>query len=621
MSKITSETTFSELLKDSAIANSLAASGITQPTPVQEATIPLAEGEGKDLTVKAQTGSGKTLAFSIPLISRLHSDAPPKDKTFALVLTPTRELTEQVAQVVSDLSADCSPACIIGGVDPSKQEKALAKDSRVVVGTPGRVLDFLNQGIINLKNCRFFALDEADEMLSMGFLEDVSRILSKLPKERQGLLVSATITPRVEMLADRFLKSPQSVEIDLDEDLIPEVDHLYCETGSDLMAKPKVLCDLIEARKPNSAIIFCNTKSDTALVETYLRRRGFDARRLNSDLSQSKRQKVMKRIKDKELRFLVATDIAARGIDIEEIEYVFNFAIHEQFETYVHRTGRTGRAGKKGCAISLISPRDFGPFHHITKVLDLDFKQIEPPTTEEVVSGRLEHLETLLKDSNSNLDEKDRQLASSFLAKIDAGKSESTDLLAVILKEFLQSRLVEETESIDDELEKPEASEEKSDKRKSRKSKDDRKSGDSRRDRKESNRDDSPEPIRVFINQGEKAGINKEQIEKLISEKVDSWDGEILKLSVREDYSFLDIDSKHEAKILEGLKGVSLESGETLRLERAASLRNRRPKGRDNGRSHGRRNSGGRSSKGSRGRGRRDNGRSKEQSSNRGGNS
>jgi len=530
-------------------------------------------------------------------------------------------LTEQVAEVVSLISSDCEPACIIGGVDPAKQEKALARDARVVVGTPGRVLDFLNQGKIRLSKCRFFALDEADEMLSMGFLEDVSKILSKLPKERQGLLVSATITPRVEMLSDRFLRKAKRIEIDVDEDLIPEVDHLYCETGADLMAKPKLLCDLIEARKPTSAIIFCNTKSDTALVETYLRKRGFDARRLNSDLSQGKRQKVMKLIKDKELRFLVATDIAARVIDIEEIEYVFNFAIHEQYETYVHRTGRTGRAGKKGCAISLISPRDFGHFHHIGKMVDLDFQQIEPPAEEEVLAGRLENLKSLLSAKGDKVDERDQKLArllledaGADLSKVEPGAFKG---LAALCSEFLRSQLTEEAESIDDELERSESP------RKSRSnSESGRDEGDrgNRNRRKKSGDDDTPpEPrqVRLYINRGLQNGLSKEIFSELSKSKLDGLSGEIKNLSLREVCSFIDVDEADEDLVLKGLSGVELEGGDALRLERASKLKPKRPprQGRGNsrdGRSNrggSNRGGGGRNDRRSSGRGRSEEGR------------
>ena len=316
--QVSFENLFQNVTEHTEILESLKQNGFKNPTPVQAAGIPPAL-KGKDLIIQAQTGSGKTLAFAVPLLQRLVEQAPPTDKTLVLVLTPTRELADQVAEVVSLLHSEVKPVCVIGGVDIKKQINALKKDRRFIVGTPGRVLDLIRQKELSLKECELFALDEADEMLSMGFLEDVRTILTRLPNNRQGIFVSATITPRVDMLANSFLSKPEKVILEVDDDLKPEIDHIFYELGSDLMAKPAALSDIIETRRPSSAIIFCNTKSDTALVEALLRRRGFDARRLNSDLTQVQRQRVMRKIKDGELQFLIATDIAARGIDLSLI--------------------------------------------------------------------------------------------------------------------------------------------------------------------------------------------------------------------------------------------------------------------------------------------------------------
>ena len=426
-----SQNGFDSLINDAELLKKIIALGFTTATPIQSSCIPAALA-GKDVIAQAQTGSGKTLAFIAPLIEKLQTSDP--RKTFSLVITPTRELALQIEKVFNSLSDQISPTVLIGGVDFEKQKSSLSKDPRVVIGTPGRILDFLRQKIINLQGCEYFVLDEADEMLSMGFIDDVRAILSKLPKKRQGLFVSATISPRVEMLAQSFLQKPERISIAESEELTPKIVHQFVEVGSDLMAKPQALCDLIEVLRPVSAIIFCNTKSDTKLVEVLLRRRGFDARRINSDLSQSQRDRIMRLIRDEELRFLVATDIAARGIDIEQIDLVVNFNIHDQPETYVHRTGRTGRAGRSGTAISLISAKDWGMFHHLKKVVDFEFQKIELPSDEEVASARLSHLYEILRATSYELTSKDQLVAKKLLSDAGGYQDVSEDLVEHIAK-------------------------------------------------------------------------------------------------------------------------------------------------------------------------------------------
>jgi ATP-dependent RNA helicase DeaD len=368
---------FTDIIGDSDLIAALTALHINQPTPVQAAAIPVAM-RGKDIVVQAQTGSGKTLAFVLPLVSRLRNE-PRNRGTLALIITPTRELALQVKTVVDSLTKEISPALIIGGINSRAQEKQLRDDPRIVVGTPGRLLDFLRQRILNLRNCKAFVLDEADEMLSMGFLEEVRSILSKLPRERQGMFYSATITPRVSSLASSFLVNPTSVLVEVNESEAPKIDHLYCKVDAGVTSKANALCKLFTKEGARSAIVFCNTKSDTELLEVFLRRRGFNARRINSDLSQKERDTLIANLKSGELQFLIATDVAARGIDIKQLELVVNYTLHDQPEVYVHRTGRTGRAGASGKAVSLIGPPDLLPFHALKKQLGIDVVEIVLP--------------------------------------------------------------------------------------------------------------------------------------------------------------------------------------------------------------------------------------------------
>jgi ATP-dependent RNA helicase DeaD len=377
--------TFFSLVKHPEIRTGLKSLNITTPTPVQRAAIPELL-TGADAIVQAQTGSGKTLAFVLPMLARL-LDASPFFGTFGLIVCPTRELALQVRDVITKVLPEMQPACIIGGAKQSGQVRELGNDPRIIVGTPGRLLDLIDQREINLRKCRMFVLDEADEMLSMGFLEEVRAILSRLPKERQGLFFSATITPRVNQLANSFLKEPKRIECEVREETAPQIDHIFTRVDGSLTAKAVALAAFMHELKPRSAIVFCNTKSDTELVGILLRKRGIASEHLNSDLSQKDRERTMNKFRSGELKVLIATDIAARGIDIKDLELVVNYAIHDQAETYVHRTGRTGRAGKSGTALSIVGPQDFTAFHSLTKTLPVTMREVPVPVAK--VEGAL----------------------------------------------------------------------------------------------------------------------------------------------------------------------------------------------------------------------------------------
>lgn len=387
---------FDQLVPSETLLASLARLGLSIPTPVQSAALPLAF-EGRDLIFQAKTGSGKTLAFVLPMLAAIERQ-PDRRGTLALVLTPTRELATQICDVVRSLSDDVHPVCAIGGISTRKQLDDLAHDRRFVVGTPGRLLDLIGRRELMLRTCQIFAVDEVDEMFSMDFVEDVRQILQRLPEARQGFFVSATITPRVEMLARNFLREPSKVIIDTPGEERAPIDHRFINVGKEVTSKVTALCDLIDVLNPRSAIVFCNTKSDTELVERYLRRRGYDAKLLNSDLNQKQRDAIVALTKAGKLRFLVGTDIASRGLDIEQIDLVVNYSMPDQHETYVHRTGRTGRAGREGIAMSLIGPQDVPPMMDIKKKVNVEFVEHPLPTDDEVLEARAGHLREMLAE-------------------------------------------------------------------------------------------------------------------------------------------------------------------------------------------------------------------------------
>lgn len=453
---VTDAQLFSDFDLPQQLIEQMAQNGLINPLPVQLAAIPPAL-EGKDLLIQAQTGSGKTLAYLLPLLARL---AQAKEKVslttpYALIMVPTRELAQQVGLVFSQISTDIQAVTLIGGVSLKEQSRLLQRDARVIIATPGRLLDCLRQRLLSLKNCRFCVLDEVDEMFSMGFFESVQAILARLPRQRQGLFVSATISPRVAVVAQSFLRKPENIFVDRPDQDLPPIKHYLCRVASGATSKPEALCDLIETRRPKSCIIFCNTKSDTELVEAFLRRRGYDARRLNSDLSQKQREQIMDRIRRQELRFLVATDIAARGLDIEQIELVVNFALHDEPELYVHRTGRTGRAGKSGMALNLVGPQDFLALDRITKALKVNLEEIALPSAEELADAKLAHLYELLKESEAPLTTQDLLVAQKFIKEvlaIEDPEEESIEMLARFQHGFLQQALAAEISTLEEEL-------------------------------------------------------------------------------------------------------------------------------------------------------------------------
>ncbi len=632
--------TFSSIIDDAEILARLDKLGFHTPTDVQRLAVPPAMA-GNDVVAQAQTGSGKTLAFSLPLLKRLYESSPSKKDTFALLIAPTRELALQIQQVITSLDDEIAPVLVIGGADEQKQRKALERDARVVVGTPGRLLDMIKRKVVKLRTCRYFVLDEADEMLSMGFIEDVRAILAKLPNKRQGMFVSATITPRVDMLANSFLSKAQQINVaDFKEDKAP-IEHLYCEVTGDLMAKPSALCDIIETQRPRSAIIFCNTKSDTQLVEVLLRRRGFDARRINSDLTQSQREKVIKKIRAEDLQLLVATDIAARGLDIEQIDLVVNYAIHDQPESYVHRTGRTGRAGRAGRAISLVGPRDFGAFHYLQKVVDFDFNKLELPTDEEVAAARLAHLYEILRTQEIEVDERLTMVAQKLVRDNSDIENPPEELSAAIgmLCGFATEHFVnQESKSLDEELEAAPPSNEKGDRRRKDRGKDrgkdrprerdrdrdrnqkaegkereprkreaktegrERKPREKRTARKDSDKDsdsrgrdrsagrnrkkDSRDRIRLYIGQGSEHGLDAETFTKLATERADIEGKDLQRITIRKHYGYVDAFREQATAMLETMADIE-HNGHKLPLEVATVFEYKAPRNaRNNRRNH-----------------------------------
>lgn len=423
---------FKEIIPQGSLLEAVEKLNFPAPTPVQVGVIPPALS-GKDLVVQAKTGSGKTLAYVVPMLGLIER-AQKQRGTLALIVAPTRELANQICNVISSLTTSIKPTCLIGGESMREQEDALSQDNRVVVGTPGRILDFIRQRLILLRSCKYFVLDEADEMLSMGFLEEVRSILSRLPDQRQGLFVSATITPRVDMLASSFLSRAERIIINAPQEQNAPIDHRFVTVSGELTAKANMLCDLIETQRPHSAIIFCNTKSDTELVEVFLRRRGFDARRINSDLTQRERNLIISQVRSSELRLLIATDIAARGLDIDQIDLVVNYTIPTEAEVYVHRSGRTGRAGRQGRAIALVGPQDFSAFQNLKRFISFELTPLAAPTEEELVAARVAHFHEIVRELSVEMQPRELLIANKLVSDLGNMSEPPEELVAFMAK-------------------------------------------------------------------------------------------------------------------------------------------------------------------------------------------
>jgi ATP-dependent RNA helicase DeaD len=378
---------FTQLPED--IQASVKELGWAQPMPVQAKAIPLMQAGG-DLIIQAHTGSGKTGAFGIPIVDRIDLE---NNRIQALVMLPTRELANQVASEISTLGKHRGVKVlpVYGGVGYGPQIEALEAGVHAVVGTPGRILDHLGNGRMDLRGVRVLVLDEADEMLSLGFWPDMREIASYLPKDRDSHLFSATIPEKVRSLARFFLTDETYVALDEDQSSPQQIEHFYyvCPAAE----KEALLARIIEYEDPESAIIFCNTKSDVRFVTAYLQKRGVDADQISGDLNQAAREKAMGRIKGGKLQFLVATDVAARGIDISDLSHVISYSTPDSPEVYVHRTGRTGRAGKAGVALSLISGLDIGNFRYMQTINKIKLAERELPTEKQMLSRTRERLQ------------------------------------------------------------------------------------------------------------------------------------------------------------------------------------------------------------------------------------
>jgi ATP-dependent RNA helicase DeaD len=392
---------FSTLGLDPRVVAALTTLGYEEPTPIQLAAIPVLM-QGRDMLAMAATGTGKTAAFALPLLHRLTPDAPPRERTAALVLVPTRELAMQVAEAIhrygKALGAVAMP--VYGGTPMDVQIRALKRGTDVVVATPGRALDHIRRKTLHLSHVKTVVLDEADEMLDMGFAEDLEAILAELPSDRQTCLFSATLPPRIDKIAKSHLKDPMLIRIDREavqagaSAKVRQVAYIVPRAH-----KMTALARVLDVEHPEAAIVFCRTRTEVDELTGTLIARGLRAEALHGGLNQDQRDRVMKKFRGGKCDLLIATDVAARGLDVQHVTHVVNYDVPSASEAYVHRIGRTGRAGRTGVAITFAEPRE----HRMLRNIEAATKQkieVKPvPSVADLRAKRLEHTREVLRET------------------------------------------------------------------------------------------------------------------------------------------------------------------------------------------------------------------------------
>lgn len=403
---------FKELGLDHDLLKAIAQSGFEEATPIQAETIPLVLA-GKDVIGQAQTGTGKTAAFGLPILQNIDK----ADRSIqALVISPTRELAIQTQEELYRLGQDkkIKVQAVYGGADIRRQIRQLSEHPQIVVGTPGRILDHIGRHTLKLQNLKVLVLDEADEMLDMGFIDDIEKIVEQMPTARQTLLFSATIPASIMRLTNKFMHEPVTVKIKAKELTADTVEQYYVRAKD--YEKFDVMTRLFDVQDPDLALIFGRTKRRVDELTRGLKARGYRAEGIHGDLTQQKRMSVLRQFKSGQLDFLVATDVAARGLDISGVTHVYNYDIPQDPDSYVHRIGRTGRAGHKGVSVTFVTPNEIEYLHTIEDLTKKRMLPMKPPTAEEALMGQISSgLETIKAQVEANDTEKYEAMAESLL--------------------------------------------------------------------------------------------------------------------------------------------------------------------------------------------------------------
>ena len=522
---------FKNLGLSDATLKALEKKGFQEPTEIQRECIPLLLAGESDVIGQAQTGTGKTAAFALPVLERLDAD---DNTTQALILTPTRELAVQVADEINSLkwSRSISVEPIYGGTSYENQFRKLKKGIQIVVGTPGRIQDHLERGTLDISHLKFAVLDEADEMLDMGFIEDIEAILSRTNEDKQMLLFSATMPDAILKLAQTFMKNTEIVKINRNKDDEVLTKQYYCFLRES--DKIEVLTRIIDSAEAFYAIIFCKTKLQCEEIGRKLMERGYEAEALHGDLSQKQRELILQKMKDHKINILAATDVAARGIDINELTHVINFTLPSDGEVYTHRIGRTGRAGHKGCAITFVTPAERRKFLFIRRTVKGDMEEYRIPGADEILKAKKDRIaaqviSALEKDSGDYDD-----IAGMLLEKNDAASLVKA-LLKLHYRNDLDRSQYHTIRALDAKREKPKTV-----------------------------RRTEPQPFtRLFFAKGRKDKFTKRYLANTIIEECGVRDEDLQDIQVMESFSFVNVPSSVAGYIIDAFKDKG-EDGKAL---------------------------------------------------------
>ena len=543
--------------------------GFENPSEVQEKAIPILLEQNTDLVALAQTGTGKTAAFGFPLIQKID---PENRNTQALILSPTRELCLQITNGIKDYSKyikGLHTVAVYGGASITDQARDIKRGAQIIVATPGRMQDMINRGLVNIKNIDFCILDEADEMLNMGFYEDICSILSDTPKEKNTWLFSATMPAEVARIAKQFMSDPVEITVGHKNSGSATVSHeYYCVNARDRYEALKRLAD---ANPDIFSVVFCRTKRDTQAVAEKLIEDGYSAAALHGDLSQAQRDGVMKSFRGRQIQMLVATDVAARGIDVDNITHVVNYQLPDEIEIYNHRSGRTGRAGKLGTSIVIVTKSELRKISSIERTIQQKFQEKTIPSGIEICEIQLLHLANKIKDTEVGTE------IETYIPAIN-------DVLDGLTKEELIKKMVsvEFNRFINYYKTKRDLSGER---------------GNDRERSSEPREIRAGDPVRYFINIGSRDDFDWMQLKDFLKDTLDLGRDDVFKVDVKEGFSFFNTDGEFTDKVMGVLNGYDL-NGRRINVEIS----------KNDGGSNSRRDHGGRSSGGGFGGGKREGG-------------
>ncbi|MDE6526550.1 MAG: DEAD/DEAH box helicase, partial [Muribaculaceae bacterium] len=515
--------------------------GFETPMPVQEKVIPVLLSGDHDLVALAQTGTGKTAAFGLPVIQRV--DTAVREPQ-ALVLAPTRELCLQIAADLADFSKytpDLSIIPVYGGSSIESQIRALRQGAHIIVATPGRLIDLINRGVVKLDKVNTVVLDEADEMLNMGFVDSITDILTHVPEQRKMLMFSATMPAEGARIAKRFMKEPEEIVVGTRNEGAKNVRHIYYMVN----ARDKYLAlKRIADDSPNIyAIVFCRTRRDTQEIADKLIQDGYNADALHGDLSQQQRDIVMKKFRDGVISMLVATDVAARGLDVDDLTHVINYGLPDDAAVYTHRSGRTGRAGKTGVSVAIIHSREKGKMREIERIIGKKFERKEVPTPQHIIEKQLYNLADRIEKVEVDETEIDRYLPG-VLKKLSWLSTE--DLLKRVLSlEF--KRLLDyykDAPNIDFIDEKP--AKDRKDKEKTAK----------RTDKDKDRRTAEKGMARIYVNAGKADGFFAGNLIELLNKNVGGARVDVGRIDLLPSYSLFDVRKGDAARVVAALKGL-----------------------------------------------------------------